>query len=329
YDVAAATTAIADSTRRADSLSRAGAKPDTSAAAKRPAYKPTRLDVSITTTKDRPTGSIVLRNARIVTMKGNDVIERGDIVVTNNRISAVGPAGSLTIPAGARSIDVTGTPLPPGWVDIHAHMWPTWGIHKTQVYEYLVNLAYGVTTTRDPQTSTTDVLTYGDLVETGDMVGPRIFTTGPGVFWSDEISSADDAREVLTRYSDFYQTHTLKQYMVGDRMQRQWTLIAAREQGITPTLEGGLDFRKNLTEAIDGYAGSEHAYPIMPLYKDVVQLVASSGITYTPTLIVEYGGPWAENYWFEHYDIHGDPKLRHFTPHDEIDRRGLRRPGWF
>jgi hypothetical protein len=67
----------------------------------------------------------------------------------------------------------------------------------------------------------------------------------------------------------------------------------------------------------------------MPLYNDIVQLVASSGTTYTPTLIVEYGGPFAENYWFEHYDIHGDPKLRHFTPHDEVDRRGLRRPGWF
>ena len=66
--------------------------------------------------------------------------------------------------------------------------------------------------------------------------------TGPGVFWTDEVSSLADAREVLTRYSDFYQTHTLKQYMVGDRMQRQWTLIAAKEQGITPTLEGGLDF---------------------------------------------------------------------------------------
>ena len=329
YDIAAAGRAISDSTRRADSLTKANAKPDTSAAAKKPAFAATRLDITIATAKDRPTGSIVLRNARIVTMKGNEVIERGDIVVTNNRIAAVGPAGSLTIPAGARSIDVSGTTIIPGYVDIHAHMWPTWGIHKTQVYEYLVNLAYGVTTTRDPQTSTTDVLSYGDLVETGDMMGPRIFTTGPGVFWTDEVSSADDAREVLTRYSDFYQTHTLKQYMSGQRMIRQWILMAAREQRITPTLEGGLDFKKNLTEAIDGYAGSEHAYPITPLFKDVVNVIAQSGITYTPTLLVQYGGPFAENYWFEHYDIHGDAKLQRFTPHAELDRRGLRRPGWF
>lgn len=328
YDLAAADKAITDSTRRADSLTKANAKPDTSVKSK-PAYAAARMDVSITALKDRPAGVIALRGARIVTMKGNEVIESGDIVVTNNRISAIGPSGSVAIPQGARSIDVSGTTIIPGFVDIHAHMWPTWGIHKTQVYEYLVNLAYGVTTTRDPQTSTTDVLTYGDLVETGDMMGPRIFSTGPGVFWSDEISSLDDAREVMTRYSDFYQTHTLKQYMVGQRMPRQWILMAAREQHVTPTLEGGLDFKKNLTEALDGYAGSEHAYPITPLYQDIVKVIAQTGITYTPTLLVQYGGPFGENYWYEHYDIHADPKLQHFTPHSELDARALRRPGWF
>jgi Tol biopolymer transport system component len=333
YDLAAAAAAIRDSTRTADSLEKAGIKPDSGKAdtvtRTRYAYTAKRFDVTMVVPKDRPIGSVVLTGARIVTMKGDEVIPQGDIVVTDNRISGIGPSGSVSVPAGARRIDMSGKTIIPGYVDIHSHMWPTWGVHKTQVYEYLANLAYGVTTTRDPQTSTTDVLTYGDLVETGEMLGPRIFTTGPGIFWTDELASQADAREVMTRYSDFYQTHTIKQYMVGDRMLRQWTLIAAREQGITPTLEGGLDFRKNLTEAIDGYAGSEHAYAIMPLYKDIVQLVASSGITYTPTLLVQYGGPFGENYWFEHYDIHGDAKLRRFTPHDEVDRRGLRRAGWF
>lgn len=328
YDVATARAAVRDSTRRADSLAKAKVKPDTTAKPS-PAYRPVRLDVTITVPKDRPTGSVVLRGARIITMKGDEIIENGDLVITNNRITAVGRSGSVPIPAGARTIEVAGKTIIPGYVDIHAHMWPTFGVHRTQVYEYLVNLAYGVTTTRDPQTSTTDVLSYGDLVETGEMIGPRINTTGPGVFWTDDLSSLADAKEVMTRYSDFYKTNTLKQYMVGQRMLRQWTLLAAREQSISPTLEGGLDFKKNLTEAIDGYAGSEHAYPITPLYRDVVQTIAASGITYTPTLLVQYGGPFGENYWFSHYNIHDDAKLKRFTPHDELDRRGLRRPGWF
>jgi imidazolonepropionase-like amidohydrolase len=333
YDLARADSMIRDS------VSRAGSRGDTTAgpagragsggATGKAAYEAARTDITIKVPKDKPSGSVALRNARIVTMKGDEVIEKGDVVVTDNRIVAVGPTGSVQIPSGAREIDVSGKTIMPGLVDIHAHMWPLWGVHKIQPYMYLANLAYGVTTTRDPQTSTTDVLSYGDLVETGDMIGPRVYATGPGVFQWDDVSSLDDAKEVMRRYSDHYQTQTLKQYMAGDRKQRQWIVMAAREQRITPTLEGGLDFKKNLTEAMDGYAGIEHTMPIAPMFKDVVQLLAKSGTTWTPTLLVQYGGPWAENYWYESYDIFGDEKLKRFTPFSELERRGLRRPQWF
>jgi hypothetical protein len=134
---------------------------------------------------------------------------------------------------------------------------------------------------------------------------------------------------VLKRYSEYYHTNTIKQYMVGERKVRQWLVIAAREQNLMPTLEGGLDFKKNMTEAMDGYSGSEHTLPIAPLYKDVVQLFAQSGTTYTPTLIVEYGGPWAENYWYENTNVIDDPKLNRFTPRHELEKKALRRPGWW
>jgi hypothetical protein len=278
---------------------------------------------------DRPRGTVVLRNARIITMKGSEVIERGDVLVRDNRIAAVGAAGSLQVPAGTREIDMAGKTIIPGFVDTHAHLRPPFGIHKAQVWEYMANLAYGVTATRDPQTGSTDVLSYGDLVETGDILGPRIFSTGPGVFAGDNISSLNDARDVLRRYTEYYHTQTIKQYMAGDRRVRQWVVMAARELGLTPTLEGGLDYKKNLTEAIDGYAGLEHSFPIAPLYKDNIQLLVESGTTYTPTLLVLYGGPWAENFWYQRHDILQDQKLRRFTPHNELLSRGLRRPGWW
>ena len=311
--------ALADSVQkrlraRADSL------------AKQPAYEPQRVDVTINVPRDMPRGTVVLRGARIITMKGDEVIEHGDIVVKDNRIVSVGPQGA--VPAGARVIDVAGKTITPGFVDVHAHPWPTWGIHETQVWKYLANLAWGVTTTRDPQTATTDVLTYSDLVETGEILGPRIFHTGPGVFWSEDFKSLDDTRQALRRYSDFYRINTIKMYMTGNRKQRQWVIMAAKDLGLMPTIEGGLDFKMNLTAVIDGYPGSEHSYPIMPLYKDAVQLIAQSGITYTPTLLVSYGGPWSENFFYERYDIHDNPKVRRFMPHEDIDQRAERRP-WF
>ena len=330
YDVARADSLVRDSTLRAGEAGRA-TRGDSAAgeARARAVYEPARLDVVITVPKDKPSGTVVLRGARIITMKGDEVIASGDIVVHDNRIQAVGPTGSVAVPNGARVIEVSGKTIMPGYVDIHAHIWPAWGVHRVQPWEYLVNLAYGVTTTRDPQTSTTDVITYGDLVETGDFIGPRILSTGPGVFARDNIRNLDDARDVLKRYSEYYHTNTIKQYMVGERKVRQWVIIAAREQNLMPTLEGGLDFKKNMTEAMDGYSGSEHTLPIAPLYKDAVQLFAQSGTTYTPTLIVEYGGPWAENYWYENTNVIDDPKLNRFTPRHELEKKALRRPGWW
>ncbi|GMQ81771.1 MAG: hypothetical protein BMS9Abin05_1207 [Rhodothermia bacterium] len=299
-------------------------------------YEPDEHRILIKASRDIPQGTVVLRGARLVTMNADEVIEDGAIVIINNRITEVGSSTSVATPAGADEIDVSGTTITPGFVDTHSHMGPAWGIHKPSSWIYQANMAYGVTATRDPQTQTTDVLTYGDEVTAGMMIGPRVYSTGPGVFGgyiTDPIKDLDAARDILKRYSEYYDTKTIKMYMAGNRQQRQWIIIAAKEQGLMPTTEGGLDLKYNLTMMIDGYPGQEHALPIFPLYSDVVKLMATSGITYTPTLLVSYGGPFAEEYYFATENPHDDLKLRRFTPHEEIDQKTRRRggagSGWF
>ena len=317
-DLAAADQAAADSAVRARAAAEAGATDTT--AKKGPAYEPSRVDVEITARKDKPSGSVVLRGGRIVTMKGDEIIPSGDIVVTNNRIVGVGRRGSVPVPAGARVIDVSGKTILPGYVDIHAHTWVSWGVHRRQTSQFLAQLAYGVTTQRDPQTSSEDVLTYQDLMETGELIGPRLYSTGPGIFATDNIKSLDEARDVIRRYADHYHTETIKQYLAGDRKVRQWVITAAREQGLTTTTEGGSNFTMNLTLMQDGYPGLEHSLPISPFYRDVVELERTSGITYTPTLIVSYGGPIGRDYYLSRTNVDTMTRLRRFTPHDELDK---------
>ena len=148
-------------------------------------YQAKEIKVKVSYTKDIPEGTVLIKGARIITMKDDTVIENGDILIENNRIKAIGSSGTLDVPNGTVEIDATGKTVTPGFVDTHAHMWPNWGIHKNQIWIYSANLAYGVTTTRDPQTATTDVLTYSDMVDAGMMHGPRVYSTGPGVgYWS-------------------------------------------------------------------------------------------------------------------------------------------------
>jgi len=293
-------------------------------------YKPVEFRIEIKTEKDIPDGKALLKGARIITMNGDEVIENGDVLIENARIKAVGASGTLTVPRGTKTIDMSGKTIVPGFVDTHAHMWPSWGLHKNQVWIYAANLAYGVTATRDPQTATTDVLTYSDMVETGQIYGPRVYSTGPGVgFWAYNLKSLEHTKKVLKQYSEYYNTKTIKMYLVGNRKHRQWIIEAAKEQKLMPTTEGGLDFKLNMTQLIDGYPGHEHSLPIAPLYRDVTHTVAKSMMAYTSTLLVSYGGPWAENYFYSRENPYHDPKLSYFTPYTELASKSRRRPGWF
>ncbi len=293
-------------------------------------FEADEYEIKVYYEKDIPQGTALIKGARIITMKDQEIIEQGDILIENNRIKAVGKSGSLDVPSNAQIIEAQGKTVIPGFVDTHAHMWPSWNLHKNQVWIYAANLAYGVTTTRDPQTATTDVLTYADMVEAGEMYGPRVYSTGPGVgFWAYNIKDLDHAKRVLKQYSKYYNTKTIKMYLTGNRKQRQWILMAAKEQELMPTTEGGLDFKLNMSQLMDGYPGHEHALPIHPIYKDVTQTIAESKMCVTPTLLVAYGGPWAEEYFYATEQPYKDRKLRHFTPYEELAGKSRRRSSWF
>ena len=141
------------------------------------------------------------------------------------------------------------------------------------------------------------------------MPGPRVYATGPGVFSGSGIDSREAAFRFIKRYKEAYRTNTLKQYVAGDRIVRQWIIEACKEYGITATIEGSLDLKLNLTQMADGYSGQEHSLPIAPLYKDVTTFVAKTKTFYTPTILVAYGAPWTENYWFETESPANDAKL--------------------
>jgi Tol biopolymer transport system component len=288
----------------------------------------TEIAVNLEVPRKTPKGTIVLRGATVVTMKGDEVLKNADIVIENNRITRVGAKGS--IPAGGKVFDVAGKTIVPGFIDTHAH-WTEIrrGILDTQNWAFLANVAYGVTSGLDVQTGTNDMFAYQDLVDSGDIIGLRAFSTGPGVFSDNNFQSMEEVKGVLTKYKKYYGTPNIKSYIVGNRKQRQFMVQASKELGMMPTTEGGLDLKLDLTHVIDGFHGNEHTLPITPLYKDVLQVFAQSGIASTPTLIVNYGGPFGENYWYEYSEVHDNAKLNHFTPHRLIDEKTKRRAQWF
>ncbi len=100
---------ITDSLKAKDTTAKKDAKKE------EPKYKAQENDVKVFFKKDLPAGEVLLKNARIITMKGEEVIEHGDVLVVNNRITAVGITGSLTAPPGVKSMDMSGKTIVPGF----------------------------------------------------------------------------------------------------------------------------------------------------------------------------------------------------------------------
>jgi Tol biopolymer transport system component/imidazolonepropionase-like amidohydrolase len=292
--------------------------------------KPEAIVVDLVVPRPRPAGSVVLRNARAITMRGDEVLERADIVVTGNRIAAIGRAGTVQAPSGAASFDLGGRTVIPGLVDVHAHLhYSAFEIFPEKKWEYVANLAYGVTTTHDPSAHSLDVFAEGELVEAGEMIGPRIFSSGDVLYGGAQaaqhakVDSLEDAQKAVRRMKS-YGAHWLKVYQQPRREQRIWFVEAARQEGIAATMEGAGELHTDVTNFMDGFTGMEHSLPVR-LYKDVVTLAARSGTAYTPTLLVSYGGPTAEYYFYQHANPHDDERLARFTPHEMLDRLGRRR----
>jgi Tol biopolymer transport system component len=167
------------------------------------------IAIAIELPRKTPRGTIVLRGATVVTMKGDEVLKDADVVIENNRITRVGARGS--VPAGAKVFDAKGKTITPGFVDTHAHWFEIRrGILDTQNWAFLANLAYGVTAGLDVQTGTNDMFAYQDLVDTGDILGQRAFSTGPGVFSDNNFQSEEEVKGVLTKYRKYYGKHNIK-----------------------------------------------------------------------------------------------------------------------
>ncbi len=278
--------------------------------------------ISLNAPTDRPVGSVAFTGGRVIPIIGA-VIEKGTVLVTGDKIAAVGPDGSIDIPAHAKRIDISGKTIMPGFFDAHGHIDCCFGkdvMPVKQPTRYSA-LAYGVTTNFDPYAN--DLISYesAEMTMAGLNVGPRWLTSGQVIYGRagrpdttfNPITSLDDARAILRRRQAQGQS-ILKSYKLTTRDQRLWLLKAAREGGYNVDLEGAGHFYDNVTALLDGYTNLEHNLPVATYYDDLLQLFAAADVSNTPTLIVTFGELFGENYIYQTSEPWKEQKARTFIP---------------
>ena len=285
--------------------------------------KPRRWKADVAIPRATPKGALLLRGATALTMGDRGTIRNADVLVVDGRIAAVGPRGSLRAPPDATVRDVSGKWIVPGFIDDHDHVADIRrGLIDLDSWGVAANLAYGVTTAFDPSTLSIDMLAYQDLIDAGLITGSRIRSTGPAIFSFNEFRSKAEVDRVLDRYRDFYRLSNIKLYRSGNRRVREWIAESGHEHGLYVTTEGANSDKLDLTQIQDGVSGSEHALQATPLYDDMVQLVARSGVSYNTTLMIEGGG---QDYFIVDRKPNADPKLNRLAPRFIVDMKTRKR----
>ena len=191
---------------------------------------------------------IALEHVRVIDGTGAAPVENCTVVIDHGKIAAVGPAGSTTVPAGARGMDLTGATVIPGLVGMHEHLfYPSGGgipIYTEQAFSFpRLYLAAGVTTARtagslEPYTD----LNMKRLIDAGRMPGPRLFITGPYLEGTGsiagpqmhELTGPDDAVRTVDYWAAEGVT-SFKAYMNITRAELKAAVEAAHRHGIKVT----------------------------------------------------------------------------------------------
>ncbi len=287
-------------------------------------------NINLVLKSDQPEGIVAFTHATVITMEGDEVLKNATVLVAGNKITAIGSSETVKVPAKAKVIDCTGKTIMPGIVDVHSHLGAfRFGLSPQKHWQYFANLAYGVTTTHDPSSNTEMTFSQSEMVKNGEMVGPRIFSTGTILYGADGdfkavINNLEDARSAIRRTKAFG-AFSVKSYNQPRREQRQQVIQAARELGIMVYPEGGSFFYHNMSMVADGHTGVEHNIPVAPLFDDVIQFWSASNTGNTPTLIVNYGGVNGEYYWYQKTKVWEKERLLSFTPRPLIDSRSRHR----
>jgi imidazolonepropionase-like amidohydrolase len=130
-------------------------------------------------------------NANVVPMTSDAVLRDHTVVVRGYRVVAVGPSGSVEVPAGARRVDAAGKYLLPGLAEMHGHTVGEEASAQAENDMMFLYTANGVTTVRGMLGSARQ-LPLRERANSGKLLGPTLYLAGPS-FSGNSISSAEQA----------------------------------------------------------------------------------------------------------------------------------------
>lgn len=193
-------------------------------------------------------------DVNVVPMDSDRVLEGQTVLVAGERIVAVGPAAEITVPDGAETIDGAGGYLMPGLAEMHAHIPPEDAGSEWIEQVLFLYVANGITTVRGMLGQPAH-RRLKRQVAAGEVLGPRIYTSGPSLN-GNSIPEPDSARRAVIHQAqagyDFLKLHPGLSLEVFDAMDRTADSVGIEFAGHVSAAVG-------LRRALEaGYATIDH-----------------------------------------------------------------------
>ncbi|MGH9319472.1 MAG: amidohydrolase family protein [Vicinamibacteria bacterium] len=241
-------------------------------------------------------GQLLIQNVRLVDGTGAPPRDGMDVFIEGDRIERVEPTGG-EIADDVRVVPGEGKTLIPGLIEMHTHLGlPSWGSRMGKVW-----LSYGVTSIRTPADALYRVLEERESIASGRRVGPRIFFTGATfdgdrIYYSGALALNDgeeleqEMKRALELGYDLVKTYVRLpdplQKEVIDKAHARGVFVTSHE--IYPAVAYGVDGIEHLSgTSRRGY--SPKLTDLRRTYDDVIELIARSGVYFTPTVLLHGG----------------------------------------
>lgn len=145
------------------------------------------FDAARLTMQPPPPEGVAIRAGKLFNPRTGANLANQIIVIQGDRITDVGPADRVKIPAGARVIDLSNATVLPGLIDRHVHLMQDPEANEARAlivgqHYALADLYAGFTTLQDLNSAYTyATVDLRDAINKGMIVGPRLQVTGPAL----------------------------------------------------------------------------------------------------------------------------------------------------
>lgn len=238
-----------------------------------------------------PAGPVALTGARVIDGTGKAPIEQGTIVIANGRITAVGPSASVTVPAGATRVDMTGKTIIPGLINGHGHVTID-DYTKLPPRQHMLQILqayaeYGVTTTTSLGSTTladeAEQLKIRDEQRKGTPDRARLFSAGMNAIGK----SPEEARRSVARLADV-KVDLIKYHINGNPNDMTPEIYGAlvdesKKRGFTTTVH--IFNLRDAKGAIEkGTNALVHSVRDQDVDQALIDMMKRNNVSYIPTL---------------------------------------------